>query len=97
MSVISFYDELKNLPKESSMVVELNGTKGKLFDKDDINSTSNEFSNDMVLSQNPETLSKVLSNLYLNSNESNYQLPSMLTFLNLYGVGKIDHLNVLTR
>jgi S-DNA-T family DNA segregation ATPase FtsK/SpoIIIE len=33
ISVVTFYDELKNLPKECTMVVDLNENSGKLFDK----------------------------------------------------------------
>src|SRR5699024_8330350 len=47
ISVVTFYDELKNLPKECSMVVELGDTAGRLFDKNDITGKSTRFTPDI--------------------------------------------------
>ena len=97
MSVVSFCDELRNLPKECSMVVELDGESGKLFDKNDITGKSIEFVPDIYLSQDPLALSVALANTPLDTTATNFQLPGMITFLELFGVGNVEHLNVLNR
>ncbi|MBQ1187061.1 MAG: type VII secretion protein EssC [Clostridia bacterium] len=97
MSVVTFYDELRSLPKECSMVVELNGPKGKLFDKNDISGKITEFAPDIYLSQNPTELSVALANTSLDTAATNFQLPGMITFMELFGVGNVEHLNALTR
>lgn len=97
MSVVTFFDELKNLPKECSMVVELSGTTGKLFDKDDISGKATAFTPDIYLTQDPYELSVALANTPLDTTATNYKLPGMLTFMELFGVGNVEHLNALTR
>lgn len=97
MSVVTFYDELRSLPKECSMVVELDGSNGKLFDKNDISGKSIEFTPDINLSKNPFELSVALANTCLNTTAANFQLPGVITFMELFGVGSVEHLNVLTR
>lgn len=97
ISVITFYDELRSLPKECSMVTELVDDRGRLFNKDDITGRSIEFTPDIYLTQDPLELSVRLSNTSLDNLASNYKLPSAITFLQLFGVGKVEHLNSLTR
>lgn len=97
MSIVSFGNELRSLPKECSMIVELNGTKGRLFDKNDISGKSIEFTPDINLTQNPLELSVALANTSLDITATNFQLPSKITFMELFGVGNVEHLNVLNR
>ena len=97
MSVVTFYDELKSLPKECSMVVELDGLSGKLFDKNDISGNITEFIPDINLTQDPTKLSVALANTSLDTTATNFQLPGMITFMELFNVGKVEHLNALTR
>ena len=97
MSIVTFYDELKNLPKECSMVVELDGAAGKLYDKNDISGKITEFTPDINLTQDPLELSVALANTSLDTAATNFRLPGMITFMELFGVGNVEHLNVLTR
>lgn len=97
ISVITFYDELKNLPKECTMVVELDENSGRLFDKNDITSKSTDFIPDIYLNADPYELSVKLANVTLDTSANSYHLPNMVTFLELFGVGKVEHLNALTR
>ncbi len=97
ISILTVYDDIKNLPKECSMVVELKGGQGRLFDKNDISGKHIDFIPDIMPNRDPMYLSRKLSNVALTSLNSNYQLPSMITFLQMFGVGKVEHLNALTR
>lgn len=96
-SIITFFDELKNLPKECSNVIELCGNTGKIYDKNDITGKIVEFASDIYTDSNLERLSVLLSNIHLNMGDNAYKLPKMITFLEMFGVGKIEHLNILTR
>ncbi|MBS4212960.1 type VII secretion protein EssC [Neobacillus rhizophilus] len=98
ISIVTFYDELKNLPKECSMVVELEENSGKLFDKNDITGKTTSFTPDIYLNgADPYQLSVKLANVPLDTLANSFNLPQMVTFLELYGVGKVEHLNALTR
>ncbi|MCL1790061.1 MAG: type VII secretion protein EssC [Peptococcaceae bacterium] len=97
ISVLTFYNKLKNLPKESSIVVELEPTIGKTYSKDDITGQVTPFTPDIILDKDPTTLSVKLSQIRLDTLANTYKLPPMITFLQLFGVGKIEHLNALTR
>lgn len=96
-SVLAFFNELKNLPKECSNVIELNADLGKIYDKNDVSGKIIEFKPDIYVNKNLENLSVTLSNIKLNTGNEAYTLPKMITFLEMYGVGKIEHLNVLSR
>lgn len=97
MSIVTFYDELKNLPKECTMVVELSADGGRLFDKNDISGKSTAFVPDISLVHDPMDLSVRLANISLDTLANSFKLPSMITFLEMFGVGKVEHLNALTR
>ena len=97
MSIVTFYEELRSLPKECSMVVQLDGASGTLFDKNDISGKITEFTPDINLSQNPMELSVALANTSLDTTATSFQLPGMITFMELFGVGNVEHLNALTR
>lgn len=96
-SLITFYDELKNVPKESSMIIELENGEGRLFDKNDITGNSISFTPDININNDARDLSVSLANIPLNTVANGYKLPSVITFLQMFGVGKIEHLNSLTR
>ncbi|WP_138755922.1 type VII secretion protein EssC [Paenibacillus sinopodophylli] len=97
VSVVHLYDELMNLPKECSIVVEADRTLSKMYDRDDITGQHIGFQPDLYLKQDERDLAVSLANLQLHSTEANYTLPTMLTFLDMFNVGKIEHLNALTR
>ncbi|WP_053598430.1 type VII secretion protein EssC [Bacillus sp. FJAT-18017] len=97
ISVVTFYDELKNLPKECTTVVEIESSGGKLFDKNDITGQTVSFTPDIYLNANPVDLSVKLANVQLDSLAGSFNLPKMLTFLEMFSVGKVEHLNALTR
>jgi DNA segregation ATPase FtsK/SpoIIIE, S-DNA-T family len=96
-SVIHLYDELMQLPKECSLVVQHDGTEAKIYDKDDISGNYVSFQADHYGNIDEVELAKSLANIQLDSALSKYTLPTMLTFLDMFEVGKIEHLNALTR
>ncbi|KAA0549164.1 type VII secretion protein EssC [Bacillus sp. BGMRC 2118] len=96
-SLLTLYDQLGKLPKECSKVVELQEKSSKIYDKDDISGSHIAFNADMYTLGEAEDLAIKLANIGLSSSVEAYALPSMLTFLEMFGVSKIEHLNALTR
>jgi len=96
ISVIALYDELNSLPKECSKVIELGQDISRIYDRTDITGKYIKFRADSFCLNENEIASSI-ANIQLNTLYSPYALPSVLTFLDMYGVGKIDHLNILTR
>lgn len=97
MSVITFYDEIKNIPNESLAVVEIREEQGKIFDMNDISGKSILFKPDVLVYHDLTEVSKHLMNVPLDLSDSATSLPQMITFLELFDVGKVEHLNSLNR
>ena len=97
VSVVCLFDELKNVPKECSTVIELKGQGGRIFDKKDTGGQSLEFKNDIAVSEGVPELGLALANIPLDLSAAAFQLPKMITFLELLGVGMVEHLNPLMR
>lgn len=97
-SVVNFANSFKNLPKECSNVVEIiSESEGRIFDRNGNLEEIVTFVPDKFDCTTPDVLSKKLANVFLDLENQKYTLPKMLTFLDMYSVGKIDHLNPLTR
>lgn len=97
MGIITFYDEIKNLPKECTTVMELKGSSGRIFNKKDISGERVTFTPDIYIRNSIDMWCMQLANLQLDIQQASYNLPKMMTFLEMYQVGKIEHLNVLSR
>ncbi|WP_338470825.1 type VII secretion protein EssC [Niallia sp. XMNu-256] len=96
-SVIHLYDEIQNLPKECTIVVQDDGNEMKMYDKDDITGQYLSFKEDPISNLNEMELATTMANIKLDNSSSDYTLPTMITFLDMFEVGKIEHLNALTR
>jgi S-DNA-T family DNA segregation ATPase FtsK/SpoIIIE len=96
-SLVTLYDELKYLPKECSTVIEANDKQCKLYNKNDITGEHIDFSPDIFIRHDIDSVAMDLANIQLDSLSSAYSLPKMVTFLEMFGVSKIEHLNSLTR
>ncbi|GHH98746.1 type VII secretion protein EssC [Neobacillus kokaensis] len=70
---------------------------GKIYDKDDISGKYQAFVPDIYMTRDAEEMAVKLANIELSSSAAAYTLPDMLTFLEMFGVGKVEHLNALTR
>jgi len=96
ISVVCLFDELKNTPKECTAVIELAGENGKIFNKDDTSGQAVRFISDINY-KNMRDISIKLANVSLDLSASAYQLPQMLTFLDMFEVNKAEHLNTQMR
>ena len=96
MSVILFFNDFSEVPKESTQVIALSHDKGKLFDKNDTTGKSLDFTIDIYYHEDLIDFCKALSNVRLDIGNK-YVLPNVITFLELFNAGKIEHLNALER
>ena len=96
-SLVYTADALKDLPKEAASVVFANGADSCMFDRADTSGRSLGFTpetvNDMVL----YSVAEKMANIRLDMSSQRYALPNMITFMEMFNVGKIEHLNSLTR
>lgn len=96
-SCVASAPSLRELPKECAMVVELEGTQGAIYDKKDSSHDRLAFTPETAEKMDLDRAAIVLANLEEEVQQEHFTLPNMLTFLELYGVGKAEHLNALTR
>jgi DNA segregation ATPase FtsK/SpoIIIE, S-DNA-T family len=96
-SLISVCEELKDLPKECSTVIDISEDESHIFDKNDLSGDRLSFRADLEDIPDMERYATALANIPLDLSSQRYSLPGVLTFLEMYGVGKIEHLNALTR
>ena len=96
-SIITLYDDIKNIPKETVSVIDLNGSEARIFDKDDLSGKAQMFTPDITNLAVTAHMAETLANIQLDISEQRFSLPTMLTFLEMFGVSKIEHLNSLTR
>ncbi|MCL2882791.1 MAG: type VII secretion protein EssC [Coriobacteriia bacterium] len=97
VSVLAVYDELRHLPKDCRVVLEVQGEQSRLYDRSNTAGDFIGFTPDPNLTLDAGKLAVQLANIKLESAESAFELPQMITFLEMFQVGKIEHLNALTR
>ena len=96
-SIITLYDDIKNIPKETHCVIDLNGNEASIYDKDDLSGKSQTFSPEMSSLSVIKRMAQMVANISLDLYEQHFALPDMMSFLEMFGVSKIEHLNPLTR
>lgn len=96
-TVIQTAQALKSLPKEANLVICANGSQSRIYDRTDASGDGTSFVADEMDSPMVENASRILANIALDQTSQSYTLPNMITFLEMFGVGKIDYLNVLNR
>ena len=88
---------LKDLPKETKLVIELQETFSRMYDRDDSTGSITQFQPDQVNAPVVAGVAQELANIELDLSARQYTLPAMMTFLEMFGVSKLEHLNPLTR
>lgn len=90
-------DSLRALPKECTLVVQLDQSGYYLFDRNQAVGGKQAFQPEELDTSLVEPAIHALGNLNLRASEDHLTMPNLLTFLQMYHVGKISHLNVLSR
>ena len=89
--------QLRDLPSECSTVIELGEDGAIVYDRNDTSGERQKFRCEDMSGIQLERAAFVLANLRMDLQSEQYVLPDMLTFLDLFKVGKVEHLNALTR
>lgn len=90
-------DMFSDFPKETKTVLQINGAQSRLFDKDDTTGKAVDFRAEKVTEQGLLQAAAAIANIELDLSSEKYTLPTMVTFLEMFRVGKVEHLNSLTR
>jgi S-DNA-T family DNA segregation ATPase FtsK/SpoIIIE len=95
--VIALAEQVRDLPKECLAVVEIEGAGSTLRTRRGAGVDAVPFTPDRDSAKDPHAFARVLANTRLDTVDAAFALPALVTFLDLYGVGKVEHLNVLNR
>lgn len=96
-SVIFSCEDVKELPKECRTVLEVNGAQGILTDGKYNADYRTNFVQDSILFEDAKDLVRHMAEFELDLHAGRYDLPEVLPFMELFGVGRCEHLNVLAR
>lgn len=96
-SVLFVAPDLKDLPKETKTVISADAQGSRLFDREDTTGKGLTFVPDIIDESKLDGLAVALANIELDVGSQKYSLPNMMTFLEMFRVSKIEHLNSLTR
>lgn len=96
-SIVLSADALKDLSKDTKMVISLEQSGCRMYDRDDTTGKGISFEVENVNAITMNSVAKDIANIELDMSSQRYALPSMLTFLEMFNVSKIEHLNSLTR
>ena len=90
-SVLCMFERLKDLPKECSAVVELGGSLTLI---NDVSEPTLPFRMDLPAKLDVERAAAVLANTEIDMDESGFVIPKQYTFLEMLGIGMVQHLNL---
>lgn len=106
-SYLAAYDELKNLPKECTMILQTYETQsdtaadgiaqGIMFHYREAGGEQFSFVPDLVSKEEARRVVMEVAGYRLDLQAGRYALPDMLTFLDMFKAGKLEHLNIANR
>ena len=96
-SAIFAADAFSDFPKETTTIINVNGVHSKIYDRASKDGHSIDFDVEKINSKEFDKVCVDISNIRLDIDSAIYSLPSMVDFLGIYNVGKVEHLNSLSR
>lgn len=94
---ITIAQNFGDLPKICSLLIDLSSNIPCLYHRSDPVDEKISFEPELSDLSNVEQICRILGNLVLHTRAEQYTLPKILPFLELYGAGKVEHLNSQTR
>lgn len=95
--LICAYEQLSQLPKECDVLVKLSNGKGLIDFITSQDSGRTNFTQDVLSGENVAEVVRKIADISLDLQKGKYALPGMLTFMDMFRVGKISHLNIRQR
>ena len=96
-SLIVISPRLINIPNECKTFISIGDKKSGVFENELVSNKQKEFLADFDPSLNMHECCKILANIPIDIGKENQQLPTALTFLEMYNVGMVEQLNILNR
>ncbi len=96
-SYLAAYDELKNLPKECTYIIQAGDGQAMLSDYKEKGGGQSVFIPDFVSGVQAYEGTMKIGEYRLDLQSGKYALPPMLTFLDMFQVGNYEHLNIASR
>ena len=97
MNVIVLNENLSTLPNECTTFLSINAKNGAVFESELTSDKQKEFTIDNYTQGNFMACCKKVANIPIKFTQDNYNLPNMVDFLEMYGVGKVEQLNCIYR
>jgi len=96
-SIVIINNRLINLPNECHTFISIGDKKSGIFENELVSNKQKEFVADFNTNIDMYQCTKVLANIPIEIAKESSSLPTMLSFLEMYDVGKIEQLNILNR
>ncbi|MBO5138173.1 MAG: type VII secretion protein EssC [Bacilli bacterium] len=96
-SLMIINNRITNLPNECHTFISIGDTKSGIFENELVSNKQKEFVADFNVNIDMYACSKALANIPIEIAKENSSLPTMISFLEMYNVGKIEQLNILKR
>ena len=96
-SILMFEETMQNLPSSCEHFVALTDTNGGIFSKDLSEDNQRLFNPEFQEDNNNKEYSEILANIPIMGSSMANVLPTSLSFLEMYKVGKIEQLNIANR
>lgn len=93
MNVIVLNENLSTLPNECTTFLSINGRNGAVFESELTSDKQKEFIIDNYTQGNFINCCRKVANIPIKFSQDNYNLPNVVDFLEMYGVGKVEQLN----
>ncbi len=97
MNVIVLNENLSTLPNECTTFLSISGRNGAVFESELTSDKQKEFAIDNYTQGNFIACCKKVANIPIKFAQDNYNLPNVVDFLEMYGVGKVEQLNCTYR
>ena len=96
-SILFRNDRLSNLPSQCSTFINIDENMSGLFENDLISNNQKQFKAELNKTVDMYGCAQRLANVPIQKEKAKYELPSSVSFLEMYNVGKVEQLNSLER
>lgn len=97
ISSVFLYEKMNQLPKECNSIIQYVGSECYLYNKEDPSGKMVGIRADSVANRDLNAYSRSLAQIKVKEDSQTASLPNMLTFLGMYGVGRIENLDIHRR
>ena len=96
-SILMFEDNMKNLPSKCEHFIDIEPNMSGLYSKDLSEENQKTFVPEFQMDNNNADYAQILANIPVIGESMSSTLPTSLSFLEMYKVGKIEQLNITNR